>query len=366
MARREFLMLAQPYKEGKHKIAGYYMSEKLDGGRCFWDGGLSRGLPTTSVPWAGTINPKTGQIKKKIKPVATGLWSRYGNPIIAPDWFLNTLPCCPLDGELWAGRGNFQKVMSTVRKDEAVDSEWENIQYGIFGCPNIWAVMQDGEIKNKDFHKTINKSEIEAWIKNRDPEVLENYCFLEGDPAFSAELANLNDWLDSTATTHFLIHQTKLPADEAEAQEIVRAKKREVIGGGGEGLFLRCPQSVWTPKRMKTSVKIKGELDDEAIVVGFTSGRETNKGSKLRGLIGALVLDYRGKRLELSGLTDEERSFSSPKEHEFAMLNPGEQMPEEFQGRHFKKGDKVQFIYRELTNDGLPKEARYVRKRNES
>ena len=85
MAKREFLQLADHYDPAKHNVAGWFISEKLDGTRCFWDGGLSRGLPTEQVPWASIIDPKTGKKKAKIKPIATGLWSRYGNPIIAPD-----------------------------------------------------------------------------------------------------------------------------------------------------------------------------------------------------------------------------------------------------------------------------------------
>ncbi len=364
MARREFLMLANSYNAEKHRVGGYYMSEKLDGGRAFWDGGLTRDVPTTSVPWANVINPKTGQPKKKVKPFATGLWSRYGNPIMAPDWFLNTLPACPLDGELWAGRGNFQQVMSTIKKDNPINEEWSKIQFGVFGCPNIWAVMQDGEIKNTNFHKTMDLSNIQRWVKNRDSSVLEGYRFLQGDPEFSAELANLNEWLDTTAETHFLIRQTKLPALEPAAVMTLQAFKHDIITQGGEGVFLRAADSCWEPKRVRTCLKVKGELDDEATLVGFVSGRKTDKGSKLLGLIGALVLDYKGQRLELSGLTDEERAFNSPIEQEFATENPGEEMPNMFQGRHFKVGDKITFTYRELTDSGIPKEARYFRKRS--
>ena len=115
--RREFLQLADHYDPHKHDVAGWFVSEKLDGTRCFWDGGLTRGLPTEQVPWASIIDPKTGEKKAKIKPVATGLWSRYGNPIMAPDWWLNQLPACPLDGELWAGRGKFQLCRSICGGD---------------------------------------------------------------------------------------------------------------------------------------------------------------------------------------------------------------------------------------------------------
>ena len=112
MPRREFLQLAHTYDAAKHKIAGWYVSEKLDGTRAFWDGGLSRGQPTKLIPWASVIDPKTKKPKDRVKPVATGLWSRYGNPIMAPDWFLDSLPPIFLDGELWTGRGSFQLCRS--------------------------------------------------------------------------------------------------------------------------------------------------------------------------------------------------------------------------------------------------------------
>ena len=71
MAKREFLQLADHYDPAKHNVAGWFISEKLDGTRCFWDGGLSRGLPTDSIPWASIIDPKTGKRKPR-----SSLWPR--------------------------------------------------------------------------------------------------------------------------------------------------------------------------------------------------------------------------------------------------------------------------------------------------
>ena len=44
MSRREFLMLAHKFNPKKHRIGGWYMSEKLDGMRCWWDSGVTRGI----------------------------------------------------------------------------------------------------------------------------------------------------------------------------------------------------------------------------------------------------------------------------------------------------------------------------------
>ena len=132
---------------------------------------------------------------------------------------------------------------------------------------------------------------------------------------------------------------------------------------GGEGVVIRNPMSSWTPKRHKGLLKFKPFEDAEATIIGFTSGRETDKGSRLLGKIGALIVDYKGKRLELAGLTDAEREFLNPDMSRAAAEKPGEDMPEFFQGKHFKVGQTVTFIYRELTDEGMPKEARYFRER---
>ncbi len=50
--RREFLQLAHVFDPSKHTIAGWFMSEKLDGMRCFWDGGITRGMFARDVPFA--------------------------------------------------------------------------------------------------------------------------------------------------------------------------------------------------------------------------------------------------------------------------------------------------------------------------
>lgn len=366
MARREFLMLAKPFDPDKHQIGGWYYSEKLDGTRCFWDGGISRGTPTVRVPWAGIVDPSSGQLKDRIKPEATGLWSRYGNPIIAPDWFLNTLPACPLDGELWAGRGNYQKCRSIVSKHnpEGQGEEWYDIQYGVFGTPDYRSIMADGEINNPNQKTEIRYGRFDKWSKEYS--AIPQWKCLSSDKGgvkFATEIANLCEWLDTASDTCFLIPQTKLPKDQEKAVALVNKKMREILLANGEGLFLRDPDSYWLPKRVETSLKVKGALDDEGTVVGFTSGRLTGKGSKLLGMIGALVLDYKGQRLELASMTDEERQFAEPMMSQYASDFPGKQMPDNFEGKFFKKGDVVTFTFPNFSDKGIPLQARLLRKR---
>jgi hypothetical protein len=378
MAKREFLQLADHYHPAKHNVAGWFISEKLDGTRCFWDGGLSRGLPTEQVPWASVIDPKTGKKKAKIKPVATGLWSRYGNPIIAPDVFLNLLPCCPLDGELWAGCGNFQLCRSICGGDTPDPRFMDKIVYAIYSSPPLAAVFSTGEIKNTNMVRVMDYIACEHWICQRldaKPERHEglpvprrslgdDYTYMPPGVPFADELRFLNANLDNGPESKCYLHQqTKLIDIPEEAATQVEAFLRKVLDLGGEGVVVRNPQAIWTPKRHRDILKYKPFLDAEARIIGFTSGRETGKGSKHLGRIGALITEYNGQRLELSGLTDAEREFSSDEMGAFASANPGVDMPDWFQGRLFKRGQMVTFKYRELSDDSIPKEARFWRRR---
>ncbi|MHC4371757.1 MAG: hypothetical protein ACYSW8_29430 [Planctomycetota bacterium] len=361
--RREFLQLAHKYDPTAKKvpdISGWFVSEKLDGTRCFWDGGLSRGLPTETVPWASVTDPKTGNRKGKIKPVATGLWSRYGNPIMAPDWFLNSLPCIPLDGELWAGRGNFQTCRSICAGD-APDDRFDQIQFAVYSSPPLEAVFGDGVIKNTNFHATIQFDAIRTWVQQR-MQTVENFQALPGGLSFARELEFLSDALETQMSNVYLHQQVRLPDVVGEAQWEVEKQLEAALDRGGEGIILRSAEALWLPKRVRSILKYKPFSDAEGKVVGYTSGRQTDKGSKLLGMIGSLILDYEGKRLELAGLTNDERQFATIEYSTYAAANPGVDMPAHFQGKHFKLGAVVSFKYRELSDDGIPKEARYWRK----
>ena len=193
----------------------------------------------------------------------------------------------------------------------------------------------------------------------------DDFTYMRPGVSFEDELRFLNAKLDNGPGSKCYLHrQTKLFDIPEEAAAQVEAFLQRVLDQGGEGVVVRNPQATWTPKRHKGILKYKPFNDTEGQIIGFTSGRETDKGSRLLGKIGALIVDYQGKRLELAGLTDTEREFSSAEMGVFASANPGVDMPDWFQGRHFKKGQAVTFKYRELTDDGIPKEARYWRRRD--
>ena len=100
------VMLAHNYDPEKHDPTGWLMSEKLDGVRCYWNG--------------------------------TNMYTRNGNPFYPPDSFKASLPKMALDGELWSGRDDFQKIVSIVRKHDPSKSDgWKGIKFMVFDAPLV-------------------------------------------------------------------------------------------------------------------------------------------------------------------------------------------------------------------------------------
>ncbi len=95
------LLLAQTW-DSATDLSGWWMSEKLDGVRAYWDG--------------------------------EAFHSRQGNPYHAPDWFTAGLPATPLDGELWIDRKSFQRTVSIVRRQDRSE-HWREVRYRVFDAP---------------------------------------------------------------------------------------------------------------------------------------------------------------------------------------------------------------------------------------
>jgi DNA ligase-1 len=101
------LLLANKWEE-KLDPTGWWISEKLDGMRAYWD------------------------------PDRGCLLSRPGNPILCPKPLLESLPKIPLDGELFLGRGRFQDLMSVVKNSaniDKIDGPWKDVVYIVFDLP---------------------------------------------------------------------------------------------------------------------------------------------------------------------------------------------------------------------------------------
>ncbi len=230
----------------KNRIAGWYMSEKLPGVRCFWDGGLSRDMPTTSVPFANH--------DKKAKPKATGLWDRYGNPIAAPDWWINQLPPMPLDGDLYAGKGNYRKCCTIV--NESIAADWESIEYATYDSPSLEAVFSTRTINNRGLRKTIIREHVDSWLHSLPDSRLAEYISLPPTAKFEEVIAFLDTNLDSQGRI-YLHAQRKLPEEEEQARASIDSFLQEVVKAGGRGVVVRNPLGVWETKQTRNVLEVR-------------------------------------------------------------------------------------------------------------
>lgn len=84
-------------------ISQYWLSEKLDGIRAYWNG--------------------------------RQLLTRQGHIIHSPPWFTQHWPNSPMDGELWIARTQFQATVSCVRKIKFEENCWRKVRFMIFDLP---------------------------------------------------------------------------------------------------------------------------------------------------------------------------------------------------------------------------------------
>jgi len=204
---------------------GFLVSEKFDGVRAVWDGQRLR--------------------------------FRSGREIAAPAWFLRALPDHPLDGELWSGRGQFDRLSGVVRQLRPDESSWQAVRYLVFDAPTV-----AGSFRSR-------------W------------------QSLEPVLAAVNQpWLQRVAQF-----------EVSNAVELTH-KLKTVVREGGEGLVLHRADAMWHPGRSDALFKLKPELDDEAQVMGYLPGK-----GRYEGMTGALqVRTSQGVVFALgSGLSDAQR-----------------------------------------------------------
>lgn len=204
---------------------GFLVSEKFDGVRAVWDGQRLR--------------------------------FRSGREIMAPAWFLKALPDHPLDGELWLGHGQFDRVSGVVRQQRSDEVAWRELRYLVFDAPGRAGPF---EVRSQGLRKVIDAAGL-PWLR---------------------------------CVEQFRIDQT----------EALQARLEAVVQAGGEGLVLHRADAPWRAGRSNALFKLKPEMDDEAQVTGYQPGQ-----GRYAGLTGALVVRTpEGLRFELgSGLSDAQR-----------------------------------------------------------
>ena len=223
------LMLANVYRSGI-VLLDYWVSEKYDGVRGYWDG--------------------------------RALWTRGGQRVATPLWFTAGWPAVAMDGELWAGHGQFAKAVSTVRQQTPDEAAWRGLRFMVFDLP-----AQGGP-------------------------------FSERIPVLHGVVKRIDQpWVQAVAQFKVANHP---------ALQVLLAK---TVKNGGEGLMLHRGASLYQGRRSDDLLKLKTHDDSEAVVVAHVSGR-----GKHAGKLGALLVEMPaangkpGQRFKLgTGFTDEQR-----------------------------------------------------------
>jgi DNA ligase-1 len=215
------LMLAAAYHPGLD-LAAYWVSEKYDGVRAYWDG--------------------------------QRLLSRGGEVLQAPEWFTAGWPAEPMDGELWAGRGRFEEVTSTVRRQVPDGDAWRRIRFMVFDLPSHPGRFDERLIAYQDLLHRMNR----PWV-------------------------------------------VAVPQNKVLSHAALGARLQAMVKAGGEGLMLHRGDAPYRALRSDDLIKLKTHDDAEAQVLGFEAGK-----GKYAGMVGALLVQTpQGQRFKLgSGLSD--------------------------------------------------------------
>lgn len=252
--------------------------------------------PLLATTYSDRIDPSLYLVSEKFDGVRA-LWDgqllryRSGREVGAPASWLAALPRRPLDGELWLRRGRFDALSATVRRRPSHADNWRAVSYQVFELPGA-----------------------AGPFSARAARIAE---IVEADRAAGGPLR--------------AVAQTVV-ADRRALQRRLEA----TVAAGGEGLMLHLASAPWTTGRSDVLMKLKLQLDAEALVVGHRAGT-----GRLEGLVGALELERPDGRRFLvgSGLGDADRAAPPP------------------------LGSTVTYRYRGLTPAGTPRFATFWRRR---
>lgn len=216
------LLLAEKYRQDID-LSAYWVSEKLDGVRAFWDG------------------------KRLI--------SRGGNAFSAPSWFTAGFPSVGLDGELWVGRGRFEETTSIVTRSLPHDG-WRQVRYMVFDLPEDPDVF---DVRLHNLHSVVAASQSEFLAVVAQDKI--------GD---HKSLLNRLDEVTSTGGEGLMLHRGDSRYRGGRGMDLLKLKRFDDAEGiviehnPGKGKYAGMMGSVTVRTASGVTVKIgSGFSDDE-------------------------------------------------------------------------------------------------------
>jgi len=215
------LWLADTYRSGI-KLQDYWVSEKYDGIRGFWDGDQ--------------------------------LLTRTGKRLTPPSWFTLNWPTTPFEGELWAGRGKFETAASVLQKKQASDNEWQGLQFMVFDMPNHTGIFTERYTIYQQLVAQLAQPWVSAvtqtkLVADQDIEALMTHAVKEGSEGLMLRLGTASYMPGRSA------NQLKVkPVEDAEAQ---------VVGyESGHGKYEKLIGALWVQTSQGLRFKLGTGLSD--------------------------------------------------------------------------------------------------------
>lgn len=224
-AQNPELMLLGTYQN--QNVEGWLMSEKLDGVRGYWTG--------------------------------DELISRQGQRLSPPAYFTAQFPPFAIDGELWSGRNQFEKIASITKSFKG--DGWEQLKLQVFDVPDA-----PGNLPNR--------------------------------------LQKLRDYLADNPSPYIEIIEQIPIKDYSHLQAFLK----EVENKGGEGVVVRNPEAPYERKRSQQILKLKPTYDEECTVIAHHPGR-----GQFANVLGSITCENQRGTFKIgSGFNLQERTNPPP------------------------------------------------------
>lgn len=299
----EFGMLAHHWNGSLEQVQGWFASRKYNGWSALWDGGITKGMLASEVPWYHRGADK--QIY-----YSTGLWTLGRNnglvgdrmikpkPINAPKYFTDMLPKnVPVHGELW-----YEDKLSTIKRccgqRLGYNSMWYNIMFMAYGIKplNLWEGIKEVP-RYKNLHLNI------PWLITHE------------GVSFKKSMDYLSLFKNDT---FYPVHRWTI-----ETEDQIKSLQRLAISYGWEGIMFHNPEGMYECKRSWNNLKWKQEYETEAAVYDYEKGKTGRMIGKVGALWATLIWDEKvastfggdesmiGQEVsfKISGLTDKEREW---------------------------------------------------------
>ena len=280
-----------------------------------------RNIKDYNPPIGWLMSRKLDGYRARFNPETSSFVSRQNKPFNAPKWFIEFMPKYNLDGELFAGRDNFQS-MGVVRKKIPIDEEWFKIKYHVYDCIDETLEFYDRYEMLIDIVQKANDSWKE-YKSTLGPKFKDVSC-----PIVLCE--------------HI----------EVESMDQMKKFYQSELDIGGEGIMFKDPWSNYENKRSNYLLKYKPCFDGEAIIIDYKDGTK-----KYEGMLGAFVCKPLINH-------DNYMTIDDDLNHEFAISGMDDSIRENYKKSH-PIGTIITYQYSGFTESGKPRFAGYLRIRDD-